>query len=76
MRIEIGNWPYTRGTKVYLDGVEQKRVRVADDELGIIERLAVDETGKLKVNDQGDGVAIETLHGKVTIVLPEKKAEL
>ncbi|WP_347883230.1 hypothetical protein [Pseudomonas aestiva] len=57
-----------RGVKVFLDGVEQRQVVTADDELGLIVMYDLDEQGNVKV--EGDEVVWVTVHGAVKIELP------
>lgn len=57
-----------RSVHVYLDGVEQTHVSVADDELGQVTRCVLDEKGRIQVNPaKSDEVWIETVTGKVEV---------
>lgn len=71
MRVEAGKCPHE--TLIYLDDIKQKFVLIADDEAGMVKKIAVDENGKPKTNETKNGFLTETLHGKVTIVLPDTK---
>jgi len=54
-----------RGVKVFLDGIEQRRVVTADDELGLVVMYDVDEQGQVKIE-----VVRITAHGAVKIEMP------
>jgi hypothetical protein len=55
-------------TLVLLDGQVQRHVLVADDDAGVVERFRCDGRGRVR-NDSGYW-AVETVAGKVEIVLP------
>lgn len=55
-------------TRIWLNGEEQFKVIMADDEAGVIERTVLDAEGNIKV--VGDEVATEFVHGKVYIQCP------
>ena len=57
-----------RGVKVFLDGVEQRQVVTADDELGLIVMYDVDENGRVKMD--GEMVRRINAQGAVKIELP------
>ena len=52
---------------IYLDGIEQRDVVVADTVDGFIEKYQRDNKGKLVHSEQGPFIKTETLFGKVTI---------
>ena len=64
----FGALPEPHGVRIFLDGKEVTDAVTADDEIGMVRALRKDADGHL-VMDGGE-VAIETLHGKVGIVLP------
>jgi len=53
---------------VYLDDVRINRAITADDEQGFIVQCKLDSNGFVQCDDKGD-VVLETLYGKVDIVL-------
>jgi hypothetical protein len=55
--------------RALLDGVEVKKVTMADEEAGVVERLVCDENGNVMVDPISPDMAWrEVLHGKVEIV--------
>jgi len=68
MRVEAGKCPHS--TLIFVDDVKQKFVLNADDETGVVEKIAVDVNGKPQVNVTKNGFVKETIRGKVRIVLP------
>lgn len=58
-----------RTAHVYLDGVEQKFVYMADEEAGRLRRAVLDENGRAKPNLTRDAILTETLSGAVRIEL-------
>jgi hypothetical protein len=65
VRVEAGKQPGR--FRVYLNGVEQRRARMADDGSGEVERYLVDSAGNICV-DRAAGIALtETVRGFVEI---------
>lgn len=56
--------------RIFLDGTEVSHVIAVDEEAGLVRRYAVDDlTNRFRLNDEGDEMRVETLTGKVHIVL-------
>lgn len=52
---------------IFLDGVQQHGVIVADEERRYLEKYKQDETGRFILNRKGDAFEVERLSGKVEI---------
>lgn len=63
-----------RGQRVYLDGVEQHRVVVADERLGIVEKHLLDEKRQPVLTNDRTAVRTVTRRGEVRIVTPLRVA--
>lgn len=54
--------------RIFLDGVEQRQVSMADEDLGVVDRCVLDDQGRVQINpDQPDEVWIERVSGTVEI---------
>lgn len=63
-----------RGQRVYLDGVEQHHVVVADEELGLVEKHLLDEKGNKQLAHDRRSVRTIVRRGEVRIVTTLKAA--
>jgi len=62
-----------KSIRVLLDGIEQREVVTADDELGVLVRPKLNWEGKLLIDpDNRDRVWLETLQGQVRIEISER----
>jgi hypothetical protein len=71
MRLDVAVDGPRPGAKVFLDGVERKRVFVADEESRLIVIADLDADGRLQLNKERTEVKKVTLYGEVRIELPE-----
>lgn len=56
--------------EVFLDGIKQEWVDMADDQQGVIRRAVLDANGELQIDpDNPDRVYTELVTGKVRIIL-------
>ncbi|HEX5126504.1 MAG TPA: hypothetical protein VFW00_07165 [Rhodocyclaceae bacterium] len=68
--------PISCHVKVFLDGVEQRGVTMADEECGQVVKYAQDSAGKFVFNRELDSLMSECLHGTVKIEVPDDKNHL
>lgn len=61
------DWDIAARTEVRLNGAAQNRVIEYDCEAGFLVRIVVDEKDDLVLNETGDEVATEIVHGAVTV---------
>lgn len=66
-----GYWKPTVGVRVFLDGVEQKFVVLADEELGLIVRHKVGADGRQVIDRAKQSLVVEEARGVVRIELPD-----
>ncbi len=59
------------GVEVYLDNEAQRHCVAADEEAGTIVRYALTRDGSIKVKLDMEIAELETVHGKVKIVVPD-----
>ena len=57
----------SRGARVFLDGLEQRRVFTADEEQGLVVVARVDAQGRTIPSPDRRGLQQETRHGQVRI---------
>lgn len=61
-------FPLIAEYRVLLNGIEQRETITADEDAGLIVRVARDEHGSLILNDARDDIVRELIRGKVEIV--------
>lgn len=70
MKIDVAVDGPQPGVKVFLNGVERKRVFVADEEGMFIVVADPDDQGQMQLNDARDAVRKEVIYGDVRIEVP------
>ena len=62
-----------KNVRAYLDGVEVEHCRMADDELGVVERIVPDEAGRPQTDpDNPNEIWTEIVRGEVEIIIEDE----